>query len=287
MKSNEILCFQSARIGVITAANSDPAYWGQYYVDMFYRYQVAQAVWIPVMEEDTDSAFLQENVDLVRNMTGIFFGGGEPARLAASLMIEVDGVRSDTPVMEAVRDLLESGGMLAGTSAGIMALTDTVIVTGGNSYEALVYGAHEDLTPGSSNLTFDPLGGVRVISDVLMDAHFSQSARQGRLVRLVADTGVNRAIGVDEDTALACDQDMVVCTVLGSAGVWYMDMSTAEVSNTTDTGHWSCENVTTGYITKDDILNMANWMVTFADYKENVINVSFIRQHDNRSDQRK
>ena len=39
------------RIGVITAANSEPAYWGEYYVEMFQRFG-GPAVWLPVILED-------------------------------------------------------------------------------------------------------------------------------------------------------------------------------------------------------------------------------------------
>ena len=47
-----------------------------------------------------------------------------------------------------------------------MALTDDVIVTGGASWEALVFGAHEDEDGTETNmLTYDPLGGVNIIEE--------------------------------------------------------------------------------------------------------------------------
>ena len=47
-------------------------------------------------------------------MTGIFLGGGDPWRLAAALMVEQGGARVDSPVMEAVRAVWQSGGYIAG-----------------------------------------------------------------------------------------------------------------------------------------------------------------------------
>ena len=61
-----------------------------------------EALWIPVTEEE-GTAFSDENVDMIKNMTGIFLGGGEPWRLAAALMQENNGKRQDTPVMSAIR----------------------------------------------------------------------------------------------------------------------------------------------------------------------------------------
>lgn len=82
-----------ARVGVVTAANADPAYWGQYYVDMFLRYGAAEAVYIPVTFDDPESAFSEDNVAMVDNVTGVFLGGGDPWRLAATLMQTVNSVR--------------------------------------------------------------------------------------------------------------------------------------------------------------------------------------------------
>jgi len=260
-----------ARIGIITAANGDPVKSGEYYVDMFNRYQVAEVVWIPVTIDDPDTAHSLENVDLVRSMTGIFLGGGEPWRLAASLMMVENGVRVDTPVMEAIRDKMEAGGLVGGTSAGIMALMDTVTITGGNSWEALAYGGHVDSLESDpvngANLTYDALGGLQIVEDVLIDAHFTEKARQGRLVKLAAETGVNRAVGVDEDTGLMCQE--LVCTVIGSAGVWLLDMEAAVEDN--DGEHWSCKNAMTSYITNGDTIDLSSWSVEFADGKQELV----------------
>ena len=95
-------------------------------------------MWVPVVAEDPDSAHSEASVALVSNMTGIWLGGGEPWRLAAALMVEEGGARVDSPVMAAVRAVLGRGGLLGGTSAGAEAMTDLGLVTGGESWEALV-----------------------------------------------------------------------------------------------------------------------------------------------------
>ena len=112
------------RVGVVTAANSEAAYWGEYYVEMFQRFG-APSVWLPVTLEDRSSAYSQENVRLIQSCSGIFLGGGEPWRLALTLLelSQEDGRRRDTPVLAAIKSVRLRGGMIAGTSAGIEALS--------------------------------------------------------------------------------------------------------------------------------------------------------------------
>ena len=63
-----------ARIGVITAANSDPAYWAEYYVQLFMLHG-AEAVWVPVTLEDPQSAYSQENVRIIKSCSSVFHLG--------------------------------------------------------------------------------------------------------------------------------------------------------------------------------------------------------------------
>ena len=263
------------RIGVITAANSEAAYWGEYYVEMFHRFG-AQSVWLPVTLEDQSSAYSQENVRIIETCSGIFLGGGEPWRLALSLMdVREDGRRGDTPVLEAVKSVRQRGGMIAGTSAGIEALSDSVIVTGGHSWEALTFGASEASNgTDSRNLTYDPLGGLGVINNILVDAHFRAQGRQGRLTRLLADTRTSeRALGVDEDTALVCQvfQEAQKCEIIGTGGVWLLTLPPSDCGETERV--WSCRAVVTSFLTNNDFITIspAGWTAQFAAWKQEVV----------------
>lgn len=125
----------------------------------------------------------------------------------------------------------------------------------------------------TQNLTYDPLGGLGVLQNVMIDAHFSERSRQGRLTRLLAHTNTDRAFGVDEDTALDCvyqggDLD---CVVLGSRGVWLLD---TPFSCPDTAGYWSCEGLVTSYLTHSDRLKMTpsgGWTTQFADWKTAIV----------------
>ena len=95
-----------------------------------------------------------------------------------------------------------------------------------------------------------------------------------RLVRLAHGIGVERALGVDEDTALVCSGQWQ-CRVAGSAGVWLLDMS--QLNNGGQHCHLygdnycTFNNVITSYVTKDDLISLDSWTVEFADWKQRVI----------------
>ena len=58
-----------------------------------------------------------------------------------------------------------------------------------------------------NNMAYDPNGGLGLIDDFVLDTHFSEMGREGRLIKVVQETrdiatGTTRGLGVDEDTAL-------------------------------------------------------------------------------------
>ena len=135
-----------------------------------------------------------------------------------------------------------------------------------------MWGASEDKSMDSDvsgNLTYDALGGLNILQDILIDAHFSQKARQGRLARLAADLDLERGLGLDEDTGLACSGADLGCEVIGTFGVTLMDMTSSDAScdKNPGPGLWSCGGVKTSYLTSGDSLNLEKWTVEISDSK--------------------
>ena len=262
----------NARIGVVTAANESPESSGEYYVKIFKIYGAKTVYWVPVQEADPGAAHSDEVVENILTMGGIFFGGGEVWRIVNTLFTEEEGVRVDTLVLAAIREVWKLGAMVGGTSAGIEALPSNIMITGGYSYSALVYGATTS-SDNPTNLTYDPLGGLGFLDGVIIDAHFSERERQGRLTRLVSDTrteerGAVRGLGLDEDTALVCSAG--VCQVYGSGGVWAVDLTDADIQ--LSDGWWSCSWARTDYLTLGDTLSLLTWTVEFATWKSDLSN---------------
>lgn len=131
---------------------------------------------------------------------GVFFSGGDQLRISSQI--------GDTPIEEAVRRIWENGGVLAGTSAGASVLSDTMLVRGSSVASYRI--GDLDMAPG--------LGLVR---DVIIDQHFAERGRIGRLLGAVAHSPRVLGIGIDEDTAIVIEGDDF--HVVGSGAVYVVD----------------------------------------------------------------
>lgn len=259
-----------ARIGVFTTASSDPIGAAAYYVDMFVNtYGAASATYIPVTE-NSNNADDQSVVELVRQQTGFFFGGGDQLRILTAL--RPDG--RDTLVLAALKDMLKSGAVVGGTSAGTACQSAAVMITSGSSWNALTYGAFsggpKPLNP--DYLTYDENGGLGLLTGWVTDTHFSERGREGRLIRLLQDTrdrniGTTRGFGVDEDMALVVTDlyTRPVGTVIGSSGgVFFADVSKTIVVPSPNTFY---TGVSAHYLTQDDWIDLTTGNITFATWK--------------------
>src|SRR5690606_38584535 len=125
------------------------------------------------------------------------------------------------------------------------------MVTGGESYEALRYGPYT--SPYGDDLSYDPAGGFGFFSHGLLDTHFSERGRQGRIVRLADYTRVRYAYGVDENTGLLVRDNPslgeVEMEVIGSGGVFVFDLGHAERGTGSS---WAIYDVLASYLTSGD-----------------------------------
>jgi len=125
--------------------------------------------------------------------------------------------------------------------------------------------AHGAQTSSSDpdDLTYDPEGGLGLWPGPIIDAHFRERGRQGRLVQLVRDTrelehGSTWGIGLDEDTGMECWPANSTCQVLGgSGGVWVASLE-------------DDVTVTTHYLTRGDSLDTSDLSVTFPNWKKSL-----------------
>jgi len=139
--------------------------------------------------------------DLVREADGIFLGGGDQVHLVATL--------GGSRVERAMREAYGRGAVVAGTSAGAAALTET-IMAGGERDER---GELVDLYTGPG---FGLLGFRAVI-----DTHFAERRRLHRLFVAIAANPDLMGLGIDEDTALVVRGH--VGRVHGPGGVTFVD----------------------------------------------------------------
>jgi len=130
--------------------------------------------------EERDQAEDPALADALGEATGVFLTGGNQLRLST--------VVSGTRLADAIHRAQDRGAVLAGTSAGASAMA-THMMAFGRSGE----------TP--KNRMAQLAAGLGVLHGVVIDQHFEQRGRFGRLLAVVAQSPALVGIGLDEDTA--------------------------------------------------------------------------------------
>lgn len=187
------------------AAEKNPEF-GETYKKAFralgaHRVNVVQ---ISQREEASDPKALA----LIQDATGIFFPGGDQLAMTALL--------GGTPIDRAIHEQFEKGVIIGGTSAGAAMMSDAIIIRG-DSESAPFLGAIE-MAPG-----------LQLLLGVIIDTHFSQRGRYGRLIAAVAQYPHVLGIGIDENTAILVTGNEF--TVIGEGSVTIIDASSTSYTN--------------------------------------------------------
>ncbi|QIM18964.1 cyanophycinase [Leucobacter coleopterorum] len=178
----------------------------------------------------------------IRNSDAVYFGGGDQTRYVRSLFnctapdqAAADKFAytacTDTPAMAAIREVVESGGVAAGTSAGLTIQQGADMISGGDPYQSwrdpAVTGWFDDNSADASTLAYIPAGGLGFFTEGQLDSHFARRDRQPRLVKLSLETQHERGFGVEEKTALVVDRGARTGKVIGALGATMLDVSDA------------------------------------------------------------
>ena len=139
---------------------------------------------------------------------GVFFTGGDQLRISSQI--------GDTPIERRIRDLHDRGGLIAGTSAGASVMSETMLINGPSEASCRIGEVHM-----ASGLGFLP--------DVIIDQHFAERGRFGRLLGAVAHNPRLMGLGIDENTAAVVDRGRL--KVLGEGAVYVIDGEETSHSN--------------------------------------------------------
>jgi len=190
---------RKARIVVIPSASAFPEEAVETYNVAFGRLGAPDVVVVNPRSRQAaaDSALVGE----MDNATGVFMTGGNQLKLSQLFV--------GTPLADAISRAHERGAVVAGTSAGASIMSSFMISLGADG-----------VTPRqrSSQLT----SGLGLLPGVIIDQHFDQRARYGRLMSLVASSPNLLGMGIDEDTAAEV-RDGRRLMVVGSGAVFVVD----------------------------------------------------------------
>jgi cyanophycinase len=198
------------RIVIITTATQKPREAGKLYVKLFKDLGVEGVEVINI--ESRQDAGQQTFLRTVEKATCIFFTGGDQLRITSIL--------GGTAMGDKLKQLYYSGITIAGTSAGASAMSSTMIITG-----------NEEDSPKKCTVKMAP--GLDLLKGCVIDQHFAQRGRIGRLLCAVAQNPHVLGIGIDEDTAIVVEGNRF--RVAGSQAVTVVDGRLLSFSNVSET----------------------------------------------------
>lgn len=197
---------RNAAIAVIPTA-SELRTTGRRYEDLF-RDLKASKVWVLPFESRKQCEDPEE-LAVLEKATGVFLTGGSQLRLSTTL--------GGTSVAKALRAMNARGVHIGGTSAGAAFLPEHMIAYG-----------EEGATPHAGMVQLAP--GLGLTNSVVIDQHFRERDRLGRLLTALSLNPFATGIGLDEDTAALIGPDNTL-EVVGSGAITIVDPSSIEYSS--------------------------------------------------------
>jgi cyanophycinase len=203
----EVAGGNTARIVIVPTASSTPHETAQRYVTIFTELGAAsvQAAVITERAQANDP----ESISGLDDATGIFLTGGVQVKLVSII--------GGTRFAEKIQDRYAQGAIVAGTSAGASALSRHMIAFG-----------DEGVIPHQHMVQLAP--GLDLMPRLIIDQHFNQRNRVGRLILAVTYNPGLLGVGIDEDTALLIGTDHQ-CEVIGAGSVMIIDGSGIEFTD--------------------------------------------------------
>ncbi len=179
------------------------------YKKIFHRLGVKSIVHFYI--DQPEQARNSSHLSVFKDAKTVFFTGGDQLKITTKI--------GGTPIFDRILEIYHKGGVIAGTSAGAAAMGNTMLVGGGDTESHKV-----------GNWLMAP--GLGLIEDILIDQHFAQRGRIGRLLSAVAMNPGVLGIGIDEDTAIIIHNGKF--KVIGSNAVYVIDGHDVSYTNVSE-----------------------------------------------------
>jgi len=200
-----------SKIEIITTASNIPEEVGEEYINAFAQLDVLNVSVLNIKTREEANA--PENIERLKIADVVVFTGGDQLRLTSIF----GGTAFHHLLLEKYQN---EEFIISGTSAGAAASSNNMIYQG-NSQEALL--------KGEVKIT----GGLGFINNVIIDTHFVQRGRIGRLLYACASNPINLGIGLGEDTGLLIVNGNNM-EAIGSGLVMLVDGTHMKDTNITD-----------------------------------------------------
>lgn len=189
---------ENSIITILTTATENPDTVGDNYIKIFKMLGAQNVESVNInTRDDANNKYVQERL---KKSSCIFFTGGDQLRITSIL--------GGSGIDKLLNELNKRGVLIVGTSAGASVMSRTMII-GGDDKES----------PRKCTINMAP--GLGLLNDVVIDQHFAQRGRIGRLLTAIAENPENLGVGIDEDTAIIVDKGKF--RVVGSNAVTIVD----------------------------------------------------------------
>jgi cyanophycinase len=186
---------------VLTVATDYPEEVGATYENTFKKLNFSNVKVVHI--RDREEANREDNARTIEEAGCIFFTGGDQLKITSLI--------GGTPIYESLKHAYRNGTLIVGTSAGASCVCSTMIVSG-----------VDDEAPSRCTIKMSP--GLDIIRGVLIDQHFAQRGRIGRLLAAVAQNPEILGIGIDENTAIVFEESSQF-SVIGTGAITIADGS--------------------------------------------------------------
>lgn len=184
---------------IVNAATYEPDDVFEEHMEFFGRFGLTEVEGVDI--RCREDAHDEEKLSKCMHAGMIFFTGGDQLRITSQI--------GDSPLFQFMRDFYTEGGIIAGTSAGAAAMPETMII-GGPSDES------------SRTVDISMAPGLGFLKDAVVDSHFAERGRIGRLLGTVAQNPRNLGIGIDESTGIVVEKGEKF-TTFGNGAVYVLD----------------------------------------------------------------
>jgi cyanophycinase len=168
-----------AKILIMTVATDDPEDAAKRYEEVFEKLKFKNFETLNIA--DRSQSFDEAMLEKIKTATGLYFTGGS--------QLHVTALTGGTPLHFLILDKFNKGMTIGGTSAGAMMMSSSTLLSGAADVAPRL-GANEVMP------------GMQLLDNSIIDTHFSQRGRHGRLLSSVAHNPQVLGIGIDERTAM-------------------------------------------------------------------------------------
>lgn len=178
-----------ARIVVMTIATQEPESAGRKYNNLFRKKGIKHVGVVDISQRD--DSFNESSLKKVEECDAIFFTGGD--------QLNVTSLLGGSLLHNVIHERIEEGIIIAGTSAGAAMMSNSMIISG-----------RSDIAPKVGCVKIAP--GMDLLRGTIIDTHFSERGRHGRLLTAIAHYPQDLGIGIDEQTAVVVrENEFEVC----------------------------------------------------------------------------